>query len=233
MNSYTNSVRYAGTDSVGGNNIGISAQGGDDIKIINNISVIDTHWGGHAISVGGVGGNLSVINNIIYGINGSVNRDGDVTSIEVNTKEANPLFADAPVEYKDENYNFDFQLTRSSPAIGYADAAYSPSLDFNGILRDEHPDDGALEYVNPSAVNDEMYNDIRVYPTVFTNSVRVDRQKSFRLKIELFTIDGHKIMEEEMKPGENTKEIEVGYLKPGVYLLHAGSKTFKIIKKRN
>jgi hypothetical protein len=61
MNSYTNTVTYA-NDSQQGNNIGVSAQGGDDVKLINNISVIDDTWGGYALSSGGTS-NLIVINN--------------------------------------------------------------------------------------------------------------------------------------------------------------------------
>ena len=72
MNSYTNTITYA-NDTQQGKNIGISSQGGEDVRIFNNISVIDTKWGGFAISSGNTK-NLVVENNLIYGINGGERR---------------------------------------------------------------------------------------------------------------------------------------------------------------
>ena len=93
MNSYTNTVTYAGQIQKG-NNIGISAQSSNDIKMINNISVIDTDWNGFALAAGGTS-NLVVSDNMIFGMNGTVNQDTDITSVDINTTVANPLFVDA------------------------------------------------------------------------------------------------------------------------------------------
>ena len=67
FNSYTKSITSPTTSGNGGN-IGISAQGGSDIRIINNISIIDSALLKSAIS-SEIGGNegLIVSNNIIFG----------------------------------------------------------------------------------------------------------------------------------------------------------------------
>ncbi len=230
MNSYTNSVRYAGTDSVGGNNIGISAQGGGDIKMINNISVVDTDWGGYALSAGSDVGDLVVRNNLIFGVNGTVKRDNDISGVEVSTLEAGPQFVNAPADYHDVAYSYDLSLNVGSPAIGYADPGYSPVYDYANNERDSSPDAGALEYFTSSGIED-LYSDIKVYPTVFTGAVKIERQSAFPLKLTMYNIAGTKVLEKEMGPEENSAKINAGILKPGVYLLKAGSRTFKLIKK--
>jgi len=230
MNSYTSTVTYAGTGEQGGNNIGISAQTGGNIRMINNISVVDTDWGGFALSAGGVTGTLEAVNNIVYGINGKLSSDPDIVAVEVNTKVADPKFIDAPAGYMDENYPFDFRLNSGSPAIGYADKNYAPLNDYAGNLRDSVPDAGALEHIVQSGIEDDIYNDIKVYPTVFTNSIKIERQNSYPLKIELFTIDGQKVKEEKMEPGELFRNINVNGLNRGMYLLKTGSRSFKLIK---
>jgi hypothetical protein len=40
----------------------------------------------------------------------------------------------------------DYRLQSSSPAIGKANPAYAPSVDFSGKSRDSSPDIGAFEY---------------------------------------------------------------------------------------
>jgi hypothetical protein len=230
MNSYTSTVTYAGTGEQGGNNIGISAQTGGNIRMINNISVVDTDWGGFALSAGGVTGTLEAVNNIVYGINGKLSSDPDIVAVEVNTKVADPEFVDAPAGYMDENYPFDFRLNSGSPAIGYADKNYAPLNDYAGNLRDSVPDAGALEHIVQSGIEDDIYNDIKVYPTVFTNSIKIERQNSYPLKIELFTIDGQKVREEKMEPGELFRNINVNGLNRGMYLMKTGSRSFKLIK---
>ncbi|MDB9720633.1 cellulase family glycosylhydrolase [Winogradskyella sp.] len=142
MNSYTNTVTNAGGEQ-NGNNIGISSQSGNDIKMINNISVVDTNWNGYALSAGN-SVNSVVSDNLIYGINGIVNQDSDISTIQINTLEANPLFVNAGDHLAS---TYDFSLFPSSPAIDIANTSFAPNNDFFGTLRDAHPDLGAIEYI--------------------------------------------------------------------------------------
>ncbi len=130
MNSYTNTVTYAGGVQ-SGSNIGISTGGtGDDIKYINNISVIDTDWNGKALAATSNTSDLVVTDNLIFGINGTISLDPDVTAVEVNTIIADPLFTNTPASYQDETYSFDFNLQQNSPAIDNADVSAAPTDDF-------------------------------------------------------------------------------------------------------
>lgn len=136
MNSYTNTITYAG-QTQSGNNIGISTSSGDDIRIRNNIAVVDASWNGFAISSANTT-NLEVADNLIYGLNASLATDSDVTAVEVNTTIMDPLFVDAA--------QFDFNLQASSPAIGLANLATAVNTDYFGVSRDAMPDVGAVEY---------------------------------------------------------------------------------------
>lgn len=139
FNSYTKSITQGITSSNGGN-IGISAQGGSNIRIINNISVIDSDLSKSAISSNLTSGDgLVVRDNIIYGTAGSISEDADVVAVQVNTQMVNPLFTDA--------VNFDFSLQSSSPAINISGVTEAPTDDFFGQTRDGTPDLGAIEYV--------------------------------------------------------------------------------------
>ncbi len=138
MNSYTNTITYAGQTQQG-RNIGLSAAYGNDIKIINNISVIDTDWGGFPISVTSNINNLTVSDNLIYGINGTPNQDNDVTAVQVNTTTANPLFVDEAT--------FDFRIRENSPAVDEANINFAPAVDFYNNQRYANPDLGAIEYI--------------------------------------------------------------------------------------
>mgnify|MGYP002712955008 CR=1 FL=1 len=143
LNSYTNTITYPNefpTEGQRGNNIGISAQSSTDVKMINNISVVDTDWGGFALAAGDSSG-LVVSNNLIFGYNGTVNEDSDVTGVDVNTIISNPLFIN--------EINFDFNLQSSSPAINSGNTTLAPTDDFNGAIRDLQPDLGALEHNGP------------------------------------------------------------------------------------
>ncbi len=151
MNSYTNTVTYAG-QSQQGNNIGISAQHGGDIRIINNISVIDSGWGGFAISSDGTPG-LEVDKNLIYGINGTLQEDADIYTIQTNTIIADPQFKNTDT--------FDFRLQPDSPAIDTANINFAPVKDFYGNVRDNHPDLGAIEYLSPSNIAGNTTNQIK------------------------------------------------------------------------
>lgn len=149
FNSYTKSITEGITSNNGGN-IGISAQGGSDIRIFNNISVIDAGLSKSAISSNiSANDGLIVEDNIIYGtsqagITSFINENANVASIQVNTQMADPLFVD-PV-------NFNFRLKHNSPAVGIANN-HAPTNDYSDATRDANPDLGALEYCQTSAID--------------------------------------------------------------------------------
>jgi hypothetical protein len=162
MNSYSNTVTYA--DDPAGNNIGISTAGGTDIKIINNISVVDASWGGYAIAMSENVTPFEVRNNIVYGVKGTLSHDPDVAAVEVNTTETDPLFIDTKI--------FDFNLQENSPAIGAANTIYAPSDDYYETTRDASPDIGAIEYVEPTITNLVCNGDFESgYTTDWSNNI--------------------------------------------------------------
>ena len=120
LNSYTKSV-YEPTSGNGGN-IGISTQKGNDIRIINNISVIDKNLNKSAIAASNTTA-LVVDSNIIYGSTfnvpnpGIIQEDAAVAAIQTNALMADPLFTD-PV-------NNDFTLQNGSPAIDMANTNFA------------------------------------------------------------------------------------------------------------
>ncbi len=150
-NHYTNTITYTNGEQKG-KNFGFSAQNGDDIKFYNNVSVVSVPdnipaWHGYAISSAGTT-QLKVQNNVSFDLQGNLELDPDVNSVEVNRKIANPLFKDAPSSYEDQTYNFDFHLTNASPAIDHADTTKAPQIDFEGNPRAllNGDDDGAYEF---------------------------------------------------------------------------------------
>ncbi|QOD61736.1 T9SS type A sorting domain-containing protein [Polaribacter haliotis] len=175
FNSYTKSVTEdTGTTpptSNNGGNIGISMSDGQDCKIINNISVIDSRLKKSAISVKQNTRATSTVtatqiangepyaevkNNLIYGTTyggtiGSINEGQATTDIDVNTIKLDPQFVDPT--------NFDFRLKITSPAIDrtsitsttggleIADtSSNAPTTDYNEDPRYGVPDLGALEF---------------------------------------------------------------------------------------
>ena len=177
LNSYTRSFWEPceaglpnGTSNNGGN-IGISVQGGGDNGIYNNISIIDPDLNKSAIATNlnntsGNPTNITVENNLIYGIfeDGAlcpltnndpttcIKSDADIDAVVVNEMEMDPQFVNAGnVSIHNDCHPsglvFDFSLLAGSPAIGAANAARAPAVDFFGNPRsDGAPDVGAVEF---------------------------------------------------------------------------------------
>ncbi len=226
MNSYTNTVTYAGEEQKG-NNIGISAQGSDDIKMINNISVIDTDWDAFALAAGGGTTNLVVTDNIIFGVNGTVNEDVDITAVDVDTMITNPLFVNAG----DQNAsNYDFSLNSNSPAIDIADSSQAPTDDFFGNTRDVTPDLGAIEYQPTLSVNEVELNTIVVFPNPFQNQITIRKPKISIENIRLYNVLGQKQSFNSLL-NTNSVILKLNDLPSGIYVLKIDSVTKKVIKR--
>tara|TARA_R110002049_G_scaffold18043_1_gene69405 strand:+ start:9760 stop:11529 length:1770 start_codon:yes stop_codon:yes gene_type:complete len=217
LNSYTNTVTYASGDQ-SGKNIGMSAQGGNDNKFINNVIYIDNAWGGFPISIADET-NTEISDNLIFGVNGSLNQDSNVTAIASNTTIGNPLFIDGS--------NFDFGIQQSSPAIGIAKKSVAPTDDFFGFTRDANPDLGAVEY-NPNLSTAEYIDDAstKIYPNPFSDSIIIQSKQPIQ-NIDLFTVTGQKVNGTQLK----NNKLNLSNLKSGVYFLRINQKTYKIIKK--
>ncbi|WP_194767891.1 T9SS type A sorting domain-containing protein [Tamlana sp. I1] len=224
MNSYSNTVTYAGQTQKG-NNIGISAQSSNDIKMINNISVIDTDWGGYALSAGGTT-KLEVSDNLIFGINGTVNEDSDIKNIASNTKIANPLFVNAGT-YNANDY--DFSLDANSPAISMGNITYAPTDDYFGSNRDAKPDLGAIEYNASLSINEEKLNTIAIYPNPFRNELSIRYNDLDVNNLALYNVLGQK-QNFNYQRNTNTVTLDLSHLPNGIYLLKTRSVTKKLIK---
>jgi parallel beta-helix repeat protein len=229
LNSYTNSITYAGT-SQKGNNIGISAQSSNDIKMINNISVIDTDWGGFALAAGNTS-NLEVSDNIIFGFNGSVNQDNDITNVDVNTIITNPLFVNSGNHLLETFHDFSLQL--DSPAIGAANTTYAPANDLNGTSRDTNPDLGAIEY--GSTLNIQSLNkiEVKMYPNPTTDFLYVTYDNTSQTNVfEIYNLLGKRVKSVPLSNlnTENTLKIDVSNLANGFYILKSAASEFKFLK---
>ena len=222
MNSYTNTVTYAGKEQKG-NNIGISTQRGNDIKIINNISVIDTDWNGYALAASNSSGPLEVRNNVIFGTgNNNVRISGEIDAVDVATLKANPLFTNPGT--------FDFSLTENSPAIAYADAAYAPDTDFNGAERDSDPDAGALEYGATLAVENITLVSGSIYPNPFTDKFFLKLEQT-NMNIGLYDVLGRDFSNLITANTINSGiEIDATRLPQGRYILRVGNQGKMIVK---
>ena len=141
FNSYTKSITEAPATGNGGN-IGISAQGGSNIRMINNISIIDSDLNKSALASNlSAADGLVVRDNLIYGTTGAISEDADIVAVQVNTQMVDPLFVDAS--------SFDFNLQSSSDAIDVMGTTEAPSDDYFEQTRDAIPDLGAIEYFAP------------------------------------------------------------------------------------
>ncbi len=221
MNSYTNTVTYA-NDTQMGNNIGISSQRGNDIRMINNISVVDAGWGGFALSAGN-STNLNVRNNLIYGVNGTLAHDSDIN--DINTIEQDPLFVDAPTNYLDETHMFDFHLQSGSPAINQGlTGSFIPLIDFYNYQRDALPDIGAIEF-NTTSISELKEKAWGIYPNPATDKIFVKGLLK-DTDYTIFDISG-KILEQ----GQSLHHgISIKKLAQGQYLIKISNQYFKLIK---
>ena len=223
MNSFTNTVTYAGSDQKG-NNIGISTSNGSDIKIINNVSVIDTDWNGFAISTNGGTTNLVIENNLIYGTNGTVNQDADVTAIETNTTIADPNFVTTT--------SFDFNLQSTSPAIGLADVNNSPTIDFFGNSRDNNPDLGAIEYITTLSINEFSLDNNNIYPNPFINELTIYNTNTSVEEVRVYGLLGQNLTNDvSIKKIDQNIKIETSNLPKGMYIIKTETFANKVYKK--
>lgn len=128
-----NNTSYLDCRTGQGNQIGISVQTGDDVKIYNNMVFTNLSWGGNSIG-GSNMTNMVVSNNLING-----NLDNDLNGIAVNT------YTDGDFKWVD-TLNRNFHIRNASPARNRALASVTPPEDFFLFLRDATPDIGAAEY---------------------------------------------------------------------------------------
>ena len=139
MNSYTNTKgEYKDDgDARSGNQLGISIQGGENCRIVNNIAYIDTSWKGMPISCSGLKGDNVGKNNLVFGKGTQpIKMDKDFDAFATETVEADPKFSNTAT----------FRLMAGSPAVGAAAAAWSPCEDFYGNKRSrKKPSIGAVE----------------------------------------------------------------------------------------
>jgi parallel beta-helix repeat protein len=140
MNSYTNTRgEYKDDgDARGGNNIGVSLQGGEDVRIANNVAYIDTSWRGMPVSIANEKGDTVVANNLVFGEGSApLKLDADYERLAVGTIVADPMFeleSDETVE-SDALSPSSFRPMTDSPAIGAAAARWTPCEDFFGNRR--------------------------------------------------------------------------------------------------
>jgi len=223
MNSYTNTVTYAG-QAQQGKNIGISCQRSHNIKIINNISVIDTDWNGFAISASNTSSNIQVSDNLIYGINGTATISSNISATHLINQ--NPLFVNVPSNYQDENYDFDFHLDATSPAIDQGNSSsFIPSIDYFKNQRDMNPDIGAVEFITLS-INNPIEESFIIYPNPTTKWLYI-KNLSTDIPYKIYDVSG-KILLQSLT---NKFKISLEDLKNGVYFLKIENRVYQIIKE--
>ena len=225
FNSYTKSITQ-GVSSSNGGNIGISAQGGSDIALFNNISIIDAALSKSAISSNIPDSNgLVVENNIIFGTSltgatSTISENANVASIQVNTQKVDPLFVD-PV-------NFDFSLQANSPAIGAAQGSVAPSNDFFQNLRDNAPDIGAVEYLPLLSRPSLTIPTLTLYPNPVGHILYTNDNTLSTKKIMLCNLLGQDFTSQ-ISVQHNT--IQFANLPTGAYILRIDAVSSIIYKK--
>ena len=221
MNSYTNTVTYANTTQQG-QNIGVSTQRGHDIRMINNISVVDARWGGFALSASN-SSNIEVRNNLIYGVNGCLAHDSDINDID--TIEQNPHFVNAPTNYLDETHIFDFHLQAGSPAIDQGMTGnFIPVNDFYNQQRDALPDIGAIEF-GTTGVSELKNKAWVIYPNPATDKLFVKGLLK-DMSYTIFDLSG-KIL---FQGRTMHRSIPLNALAKGQYLVKISSQYYRLIK---
>lgn len=224
MNSYTSTVTYA-NDPINqkGNQLGISSQSGEDIRIYNNIVVFDPSWGGFGISIVNTPG-LEISNNLTYGLSEEFNEDPDVTMVEQNAIKADPLFLDPTI--------LDFRLTKNSPAIGMADASLALPSDFANQDRDQSPDMGALEYVTITVAGEVLTDkSITLYPNPCRNVLFIEVADIDKDRIIIADISGRPVSHmTDMTHTDAGYVINTSKLPIGYYIIHLGGSTRSFVK---
>ena len=226
FNSYTKSITEGITSSNGGN-IGISAQGGSDIKIINNISIIDKGLSKSAISSNLTASDgLVVENNIIYGTDltgntGIINEDADVVAVQVNTQKTDPLFVDP--------LNFDFNLQSTSPAINNANISAAPSIDFFEENRDSSPDIGAIEFIDTTlSLLEHNLSEFSIYPNPVKDIIYIQGTPFKKSDIKITNLLGQEFRN--FKVLENNS-VDLSDLQRGLYIIKIKTFANKVYKK--
>lgn len=225
FNSYTKSITEAVSSDNGGN-IGISAQDGSDIRILNNISIIDSMLSKSAISSNLTAAEgLVVDNNIIYGTSlagatGSINENAAIVAVQTNAQMTDPLFI-APT-------TFDFSLQFNSPAIDVVGLTNAPSVDFFGNTRDANPDIGAVEFIPNTSGLISLEKTVIVYPnptesTVFIGGMNVNSQT-----VLVFNLLGQNVTGQTYLKGNL---LDLSFLSVGTYFLYVGNQTTLIHKQ--
>ncbi|PTX62344.1 putative secreted protein (Por secretion system target) [Kordia periserrulae] len=222
FNSYTKSITEGITSSSNGGNIGISANGGVDIKILNNISIIDSNLSKSAIAspIAAADG-LVVRDNIIYGTEGAISENANVASLQVNTQMVDPLFVDAA--------NFDFNLQATSPAIDPTTALQdAPTVDFFNNTRDSNPDIGAIEYASTLSIKDESFTSIKIYPNPATHQITIEGIELDTSKVRLYNSLGQELHNFKFT---SSRIMNISTLPTGIYFLKLSGTVRKILKK--
>jgi parallel beta-helix repeat protein len=203
-------------DISAGPSAGISIQSSNNIKIINNISVVKSGLNPplQALSEGQNCTGKTVSNNIIFGVSTSDFAGGYTI--------ADPLFIDMN--------NNNVRLQSTSPAIDNALANVAPTTDFYGNSRTT-PDIGAVEYISSSLNTNENLKNTEKF-SVFPNPTKdgeihvLHSEKEGNLYI--YNTLGQFIKEIKLKANET--KINISDLENGIYLLKKGNQVVKIIK---
>lgn len=209
-----NNTCYYNSFSGGGINIGISAQGGDTIRITNNISVTDPAVNGFAISTsGGVG--YTVSNNVIIG---SV--DTDITNIATNTyTSTNTLFTNPTT--------FNFSLLSGTIPINNGLSAFAPQKDFFGTQRDAMPDIGAVEYTMLTTIIELNENEKLLYPNPANKELCVYGNITSVVNV----LGADVIQQIKIERDANKNTLDVSRLTNGIYFIFTEKENYKFIKQ--
>lgn len=226
FNSYTKSITENLSSSPNGGNIGISAVGGRDIKLINNIVIIDKNLSKSALASNLTSNHKLVVkNNLIFGSDlqgntGTIDEDASIVALQEESIMADPLFTNPSTG--------NFELQKNSPAINAASTVEAPKVDYYNKLRsDNAPDIGAVEYFSTLAAFD-VQNTTPFFPNPVEKSLFFDARIKIPRGTLLFNMQGqdltHRIQIHE-------HSIDFSYLPTGCYILVINNKAYKIFKR--